>query len=90
MNPDKLYETRIEVDKVKDIMYHNIDIMVNENTQKTKELETKTNTMTDSALEFKKQSKRLRQKEMWKKYKLNLIIGMIVFVIILIIIFPLL
>eukprot|EP00301_Raphidiophrys_heterophryoidea_P019831 c4677_g1_i1.p1 GENE.c4677_g1_i1~~c4677_g1_i1.p1 ORF type:complete len:249 (+),score=44.19 c4677_g1_i1:1-747(+) len=82
---DKLSQVRGEIGEVKNIMVTNIEKVL-ERGEKIDLLVTKTETLNQQAITFKKQGTRLKQAMWWKNMKLNLIIFVVVLLLILFII----
>jgi len=77
-----------EVREVVGIMQNNID-KVMERGERLETLQTKTDDLQQSSMQFKKGASQVRKKMWWQNMKLKLAIGGIIIVILLIIIIPL-
>eukprot|EP00301_Raphidiophrys_heterophryoidea_P026480 c9156_g1_i2.p1 GENE.c9156_g1_i2~~c9156_g1_i2.p1 ORF type:complete len:219 (-),score=47.77 c9156_g1_i2:349-1005(-) len=81
-NVDKISQARGEIGEVKNILVANIEKVL-ERGEKIDLLVTKTETMNQQALTFKRQTSRLKQAMWWKNMKLNLIILVVLVILIL-------
>lgn len=82
---NKIQQVQAQVDEAVSIMQNNI----NKAMQRGEELEslnTKTDVLQDSAMQFKKGANEVRKQMWWKDFKMKLILGGIVLAIIIIII----
>ncbi|EGC38013.1 hypothetical protein DICPUDRAFT_91513 [Dictyostelium purpureum] len=86
--PSKTQNILQEVDKVKSVMHNNIGLML-DNHDKASNLQDKTQSMSNNARLFKKQTGTIRRQMWCRNMKLNLIIGAIVVIVILVIVIPL-
>lgn len=80
---DELSKVQSQIDDVKEVMVQNIDKIIGRG-EKIEMLVQKSEGLNDSALEFQKTSKKLKNAMWWKNIKMMLIIGAVVLVIILI------
>jgi len=80
---DELSKVQSQIDGVKEVMAQNIEKIINRG-DKIEMLVQKSEGLNDSALEFQKTSKKLKNHMWWKNIKMMLIIAAVVFIIILI------
>jgi hypothetical protein len=82
---DKLSQVQSRVEDVKLQMSSNIDGILR-NLEKSEQIETDTQRLQDQARLFDKQAASLKRREQWKSWKLTLIIGGIILIILIILI----
>jgi len=74
---DKVLAVQSQVDDVKLTMHKNIDGMLS-NLEKTSKIEEDTKRLQDQARLFDKQATKLKRRECWKSWKLTLIVGLLI------------
>jgi len=85
---DKLSQVQAKVDNVKSTMHQNIDAMLS-GLEKSEQIEQDTQRLQDSARLFDSQATTLKRREQWKNWKLTLIIGGIILLILIVLIMSL-